>query len=380
MNNNSNVNDNFKKFYDTIKNMNDKTTTYALAILIIIVLLVFSIYWLIYIRNLQSKECNLMDNFYSELNKNIRSLNANDPQNNYTFKDYYIKTAYNCCNGGSYSNDFVSTCVLKNILKQGVRGLDFEIFSVNDEPVVASSTSEDYYIKETFNYISFKDIMNIINYNAFTIGSSPNPSDPIIIHIRFKSENIKMYEKMAKILEGYNDKLLGKNYSYETNKTNFGNTPLLKLLNKIVIIVDMNNPIFLKCKNFYEYVNMTSNSLFMRALNYYDIQYSPDISELTNFNKQNMTIAMPDKGTSPSNISGILVRSCGCQLISMRYQLFDTYLEENELFFDSHSYAFVLKPQNLRFIPITVPTPPPQNPKLSYETRNISTNYYSFNI
>lgn len=372
--------DKINDFYKTLKNMNENLSVYVLIILIILIILFFSIYWLVYIRNLQSNECNLFNNFYSSLNGNLRSLNKSDPQCLYTFKDYYIKSAYNCCNGGAYSNDFVNTCTLTDILKQGVRGLDFEIFSINDQPVIASSTSNDYYIKETFNYIDFKDVMNIINYNAFDISYAPNPTDPIILHFRFKSSNLNMYENLASILELYDDRLLGKEFSYETNKTNFGNVPILALLNKVVIIVDMNNPEFLNCSNFYEYVNMTSNSLYMRALNYYDIKYSPDITELTEYNKQNMTIAMPDIGSSPPNMSSMLVRSCGCQLICMRYQSFDAFLEENELFFNSYTYAFVLKPEDLRYVPITVAIPPPPNPELSYEPRNISANYYSFNI
>jgi hypothetical protein len=363
-----------------IKNWNNNLTAYIFTVLIIFILLFFSLYWLVYIRNLQSNECKVFDKSYSKINNNLRSLKTDDPLCNYTFKDYYIKSAYNCCNGGAYSNDFVSTCVLKDIIKQGVRGLDLEIFSIDDDPVVASSTTDNYFVKETFNSIPFNDVINIISFSAFDIGSCPNPTDPIILHLRFKSSNINMYENMSKILEKFNDKLLGKEYSYENNKTNFGNTPLMNLLNKIIIIVDMNNPTFLKSKNFYEYVNMTSNSLFMRALTYYNIQYSPDISELTEYNKQNMTIAMPDNGSSPSNISGILVRSCGCQLICMIYQTPDSFLEENELFFDSYTYAFVLKPVILRYIPITIPEPEPPNPQLSYETRTITTDYYNFNI
>jgi len=367
-------------FIENIKNWNNNLIAYIFSILIIIILLFFSLYWLVYIRNLQSNECNMFDKSYSKINNNLRTLKSDDPQCNYTFKDYYIKSAYNCCNGGAYSNDFVDTCVLKDIIKQGVRGLDLEIFSINDDPVVASSTTDNYFVKETFNSIPFNEVINIISYNAFDIGSCPNPTDPIVLHLRFKSSNINMYENMSKILEKFNDKLLGKEYSYENNKTNFGNTLIQNLLNKVIIIVDMNNPYFLNCKDFYEFVNMTSNSLFMRALSYYDIQYSPNIDELTEFNKQNMTIAMPDKGSSPSNVSAILVRSCGCQMICMRYQIFDSNLEENELFFNSYTYAFVLKPENLRYIPITVPTPPPPNPKLSYETRTINKDYYSFNI
>jgi len=39
-----------------------------------------------------------------------------------------------------------------------------------------------------------------------------------------------------------------------------------------------------------------------------------------------------------------------------------------------------LKPANLRFEPVILPDPTPQNPNFSYATRNASTDYYSFNF
>ena len=40
---------------------------------------------------------------------------------NYTLKDFYIKSAYNCCAVGSYKNDYLSLDMLKYVLRQGVR-------------------------------------------------------------------------------------------------------------------------------------------------------------------------------------------------------------------------------------------------------------------
>ena len=363
-----------------IKNTNEKTIVFSMFLFSLIILILFSLYWLVYLRNLPSKECSNINTLYPKINGNIRRLNVNDPQCNHTFKDYYIKTAYNACSGGSYTNDYVSICVLKGILKQGVRALDFEIFSVDDQPVVATSISDNYFVKETFNKVDFSDVMTTIKNYAFVTNNAPNSSDPIIIHLRFKSSNKKMYNNFAKILKKYNDILLGKEYSFEYNKKNLGDVPLLNFMNKVVIIADMNNPSFLDSRDFYEYVNMTSNSLFMRALQYYDVQYSPDIDGLTLYNKQAMTIVMPDKGSNPPNISGLLARATGCQLLAMRYQLFDSFLEENELFFDTVGYAFVLKPETLRYAPIVITAPPSPSEKLNYETRTISSNYYNFNI
>jgi hypothetical protein len=185
---------------------------------------------------------------------------------------------------------------------------------------------------------------------------------------------------MSHILETYNNLLLGKKYSYENQGKNIGNIPILNLKGKIIIMVDKTNTSFLDNRAFLEYVNITSNSIFMRALHYYDIKNTPDITELQNYNKQNMTIAMPDIGSNPPNPSGIVVRETGCQLIAMRYQYIDQYIEENISFFDENGFAFVLKPERLRYIPVILPDPIPQKPELSYETRNISSKYYNFNI
>jgi hypothetical protein len=368
-----------KQIMNSMSNLKDTTIVIILVIIIFIIILISLLYFF-YMRNLSKKECTKMDSLYGELNGMIKSLNPDDPECGYLFRDYYIKTAYNACSGGSYKNDFVNICVLKDLLKQGVRGLDFEIYSIDDKPVVATSTSDSYHIKETYNYVAFVDVMNTIRDFAFVTGTAPNSKDPIILHLRIKSENQKMYQNFATLLESYDSLLLGKEYSFENYGKNFGEVKLLSLLGKIVIIVDRINNAFLECQPFYEFINMTSNSLFMRALHYYDIAYSPDMNELIEFNKRGMTIGMPDKGANPENPSGIVLRETGTQLIAMRYTLFDTNLEESDMIFDLQGYAFVLKPEALRYIIITIPTPPVQNPDVSYATRTLQSDYYKFDI
>ena len=362
----------------SITEMKESTAVFLLIVVTLMIILIAFLYYFYYSR-LRSKECSTMGTIYGDLNGKIKSIDSSE-QFNYTFKDYYIKTAYNCCSGGNYKNDYVDTCILKYILKQGIRGLDFEIFSINDKPVVATSTSNSYYVKETFNYINFSDIMNIIRDYAFSTSTAPNALDPIIIHLRIKSTNQEMYKNFAKLLEGYDSLLMSKDYDSEYYGKNFGNVELQKLMGKIVIIVDRSNTSFLECPEFYKFINMTSNSVFMRALHYYDIKYSPDLNELIEFNKQNMTIGMPDKGSNPENPSSVVMRETGCQLLGMRYQYIDVNVEENDIFFDENGYAFVLKPEHLRYIPVTIPLPPPQNPELSYATRTVQSEFYKIDI
>jgi hypothetical protein len=118
----------------------------------------------------------------------------------------------------------------------------------------------------------------------------------------------------------------------------------------------------------------------MRALHYYDIKYTTDMNELIDFNKQNMTIGMPDKGSNPDNPSTVVMQEMGVQMLGMRYQKIDTNVEVNDVFFDENGYAFVLKPEKLRYIPVTIPLPPPQNKELAFAPRNVQSDFYNFTI
>jgi hypothetical protein len=371
--------------FEQLKNMKEGTAVLALTIITftvtIVALLVYFYYsGTIFSNGLRARDCSFMDTMYGTINGKMRSIDTTNELYQYSLRDYYIKTAYNACSGGSYKNSYVDTCTLKNLLKQGVRGLDFEIYSVNNQPVVATSTSDNYCVKETFNSVNFSDVLSVIRDYAFASSTAPNPLDPIILHLRIKSSNQEMYSNFAKILEGYNTMLLDKQYSFENYGKNFGQVKLSDIAGKVVITVDRSNTAFLESEAFYEYVNMTSSSIFMRALHYYDIINAPDMIELIEYNKLNMTIGMPDKGISPNNPSSLTMRTYGTQMLAMRYQLVDTNLEENNIFFDEEGHAFVLKPEKLRYIPETIAAPPPQDPNVSFATREVSSDFYKFEI
>ena len=359
-------------------NINDDFIYFCILALILVIVIIYVSY-LIYLSNLESKECNYINTLYPSLNNKIKSISPSISDCSGNLYDYYVKTAYNACSGGSYKNDYVDICILKGIIKQGVRCLDFEIFNIDGEPVVSTSTTDNFYVKETLNQVSFSSVMKTVNDYAFASGTCPNPTDPLLIHLRIKSNNQGMYDNLANIFKLYENLMLGKDYSYENYGKNIGALPLTGFMNKIILIVDKSNNSFLENKNLLEFINLTSNSVFMRSYPYYNVKNTPDINELQQFNKRGMTIVFPDNGINPSNPSGILCRATGCQMVAMRYQLVDNFLEENAVFFDEAGYAFALKPQDLRYVEVTIPEPPPQNPAYSYGTRNIKTDYYNFN-
>jgi len=155
------------KLLNSVKNL-DEDYIYAFIWYFIFLILILMAFYLYYILNLEKRETDFMGNIYSSLNGNIRAINSADPDCSGNLNDYYIKTAYNACSGGSYKNDFVSIDNLKAVLKQGVRGLDFQVFSVDNKPVVSTSTQDSVYIKETYNSVPFSDVMDIIHNYGFS--------------------------------------------------------------------------------------------------------------------------------------------------------------------------------------------------------------------
>jgi hypothetical protein len=314
---------------DLLQNVDDDFIVLVLTVFTVIICLTFGIYFL-YMMNLQSRECSMLDSLYQN---NMAITSVVPGENN--LNNYYIKTAYNCCSLGSYKNDFVGICGLKSVLKQGVRGLDFEIFSMDDIPVISTSTTSNYYTKETYNSIDFNEAMNVIANTAFS-GVSGNSKDPIIIHLRFKSNNIKMYQKLALILQNYDALLIDKKY----NNVNLGIVPLKHLMGKISIIVNgSNTKTYKDCYELLDYINMNDDSGFIRMLTYYDVKFSdPQNSDLPVYNKKYMTICVPDKGDNPSNPDYTVFTDAGCNMIAMRYQHIDQYLELNNTFFKDKAF------------------------------------------
>lgn len=359
----------------------DKKTQIRIVVFIIIAINVFGLVFYLYRKSTyMSAHCHDIDSVYNDIGK-VGNFNVGSPENKgKKLRDYYIKTAYNCCAIGDFKNTYVSVCALKQAIRQGARCLDFEIYSVDSTPVVAVSSQDDYNIKESFNDIPLLDVLKTIEQYAFSGGTCPNPNDPLLLHFRIKTLQKNTITQIADALQKtVNSRLLGKEYSYEYQGNNLGAVEMDKLMGKVIIIADKSNNRF-EATKLDEYVNICSNSMFMRALRNYNVKYTPDMNELVDYNKKQMTLTMPDLGTNDTNSPASLHMKYGCQLVGMCYQNYDSNMEFYEAFFAEKNSAFVLKPENLRYVQVTVKVPPPQDPALSYASRSVSSDYYNFTI
>ena len=283
--------------------------------------------------------------------------------------DFYIKSAYNCCAVNNYKYDYVDVCGLKACLKRGVRFLDFEIFSIKNEPVVAISSLDNDYVIETYNYIYLSEIFTLLNNLAFTTGACPNPRDPLIINLRIMSNNKKIYNTIADLLYKHlENRLLGKKYSYELKKPcdtgecyyNISEKPLKHFMGKIILFIVDKHQIVRETK-LAEYSNLISfpGNPFYKMLTEDQIKHSQ--TNLIEYNKLNLTLAIPNKQDIPKNInSDLMEKGSGVQFVAMCFQKRDNYLIHYEKNFEnatdkenklSAPFAFRLKPQNQRYIP-----------------------------
>ena len=359
------------------------------VIVMIVIIIISTAAWIYSKSKYKEKHCDIIKDVYTDMGK-VSSINLNDANyKGYLLRDYYVKTAYNCCAIGSFKNTFVDVCALKNVIKQGVRVLDFAIYSVNDKPVIAvSSIPCDYsdkepqcfVIKESYNYIEFDTAMQIVASYAYAGDTCPNPNDPLFLNFRIMSKNSGIYDSMTSTLKNkFGDHLLGKEFSYENNGQSLAFEPISKFINKTIIIVDKANPYFEGTK-LEELVNIGSNSVFMRSLRESEVRNTPDFNELKRYNKKNMTIELPDVKAEAKNPSASLGMKYGVQMVGMWYQSYDANLEFYEDFFANAGFAFVLKPEALRYVEVTIAEPVKQNPELSYAARVTKASYYDFTI
>jgi hypothetical protein len=316
---------------------------------------------------------NLDENTKAFIEKNITSINPQDSQSKFKLRDYYIKSAYNAFNPDKFKNSNVSMDAFLYVIARGCRFIDFEVFSVDNEPVISSSSVNSYNYKETFNHIPVSEAFEVLGSYVFSGTKCPNPSDPFIIHMRIMSRNITMYDNLAKIISQSKTvarNLLGPKYGREYQSKDLGNENLLDFKNKIILMVDGTNQVYRNTKLF-ELINMSSNTMFLSKYTYFGVKNVGDPQAFKDANKKNMCLVVPDKSGRPVNDGHNGPYTWGCQIAAMCFQeeARDEKLKAYEDKFASVGYAFILKPEDLRYVPITIAPPAPPNPKASMEAR-----------
>ena len=332
----------------------------------IIVIVVFK-------TNLKTSNDDYMIALYPDMGR-VQSINDFDETYAYLVRDYYIKTAFNCCSSGDYSGDYVSTTALKQVIRQGARCLDFEIYSLSGVPVISSSSQSEYTMKETYNYVTLSEAFDIISSDAFSGQPKvPNPSDPLFLCFRIKSNNILVFNEISRLIQTkLASRLLDSRYGYCFHGDNLGKIKLSSFMNKIIIIVDetpgtesVPNEVYRKT-SLYEYANIairgpTSKKTFAQVQ-----APTPSLEAMVENNKKNLMYVVPERSSKPENVyAPTAAIASGCQFIGMSFQSDDAPIKAYNKMFDEVGSAFKLKPPELRYIPLTLEAPTPSDPSRS---------------
>jgi len=369
-----------------ISQTDNTTLIHIVGTTLVIFIAACIVYYVYYKMTLLPKSCRRLNGKKTAaLNSSWITTASSDPSSQYLLRDYYVKTAYNSCSTGNFSNDYVSVCALQHAIRMGCRCLDFEVYGKNGQPIISTSLSDDKCIKETYNSVPFDEAMSTVATSAFSPSSNvcPNPNDPLLLLFRIKTNDVDVLNSMADAIKSnLNDRLMPE-YNHEFGGKNICAEPVNKFAGKAVIIVE-SNPLLYQpgAERMYEITNLTSNA-FLRILTVFNVLNSPDITELTSFNKQYMTIVLPDPSMSAQNYDPMPPSLAGCQCMAQSFQLTrDGNLAVYNDWFESGPMksAFLLKPANLMFVPQTIQAPTPQNPQLSFASRPLQSNMYSFTI
>ena len=350
----------FSKLRDRINNRIEASNQKSIIIIVVVFLIVLMLFFYNKI-SLQKINCNNITSVYDSEAKNGVSYKkyeqlVYDPSfNSYTdsngdekelkLKNMYIKTAYNACCSGDFKMDYVDLCALKLPSIYGVRALDFQIYSLKNEPIVASSTTTSHNYKESINHLNLVDVM----YEVKKLFLSPNTetgmqNDPLFLIFRMHTKNENIYNRMASIFgEVFNYASLRRKQvaeTYDVYYNAFKEIAFKELGGSVIFILihSENTNSIIESTNLGSYIDIYGSE--MQLYRYNDLKNTQSQSIITRMSNIKMSYCMPTLEKSSTNYNYLVPFSMGFQFVGMNFQKPDAYLEEyNNYFKNSYSIS-----------------------------------------
>lgn len=151
----------------------------------------------------------------------------------YPLIDYFIKasaqTAYD-----SGTNQ-MSLTKMNSVIKRGCRWLDFDVFSVDHQPVVGISTTPGSQTAESANTLPFDSVVAEIFKTALTTTGCPNPKDPLFINLRIRSSDTAIYPGVQSSMSKHFGSALYTNFIDPTT------IRLENLAGRVILVLDVLN-------------------------------------------------------------------------------------------------------------------------------------------
>jgi hypothetical protein len=276
---------------------------------------------------------------YSKVTK-LAPLGCPQPQQ-YRMADFYMASSSYSVFPGSEVYDYVSDSILPLAIKAGVRLVELDIYSdINDKPVVGLKNQKlgvDY----AYNTVSLDACCVSIANNAFNSINSPVSSDPFVLSLVFHTDKTKTINAAAEILKTTcRSHMLDSTYSYQ--RKNLAVEPICNLQNKLIIVSGG----AMKGTLMEELVNLSWSTSHLRRMTYTQASQPHDQDEMIEYNRNNITMVVPDIGEDLKNNNPQILFTFGCQWIMMNYGSIDNMMELYIGEFQENS--IVLKPAALR--------------------------------
>jgi hypothetical protein len=292
----------------------------------------------------------------------------------YRLCDFYAAGSSYSLFPGSQIYDYVSDSILPLVIKAGARIVELDIYSdEQDKPVVGLKNQKlgtDY----AYNTVPFEACCVSIMNNAFNSISSPVSSDPFMLSLVFHTNKTNVLNSCAQILKTTcGAHLLGYEYGYE--RKNLAIEPVCNLQRKLIIVSGGE----MKGTLMEEMVNMSWSMSHLRRMTYTQASQPHDQDELINFNRNGITLVVPDIGEDLKNNNPQILFTYGCQWTLMNYGSIDDMMELYIGEFQENS--FVLKPAALRPLkPKKYKTPVMPDPAVSFQPQQKVSPIYNVTV
>tara|TARA_B110000261_G_scaffold164070_2_gene212076 strand:- start:6323 stop:7495 length:1173 start_codon:yes stop_codon:yes gene_type:complete len=281
----------------------------------------------------------------------------------YGLIDYTVYGSFNSCCHGEVINGHVSIEALQEVIKQGVRLLDFEIYFKDGKAVVAAGRN-NIYMKDTYNELEIGTVLAEVKKLA--LGGVANSTDPLLLNFRIVSKNSNIFHILEKkIMKHLSDYLVSLHLSNDMTDKNILTTPFKNLKNKVVIFInDQETNNFKDNKRFFEIVNAHGGQGKKGKLKYvtdYQVQNEGSPSQYIEEMKEvKFGITMPDV-MSAINSKWRMHQKCGFQGVLMNFGIDDDNLKSYRKKFIDGGKAFILKDSKIRRKRRTISLPLVQN-------------------
>jgi hypothetical protein len=225
----------------------------------------------------------------------------------------------------------------------------------------------------TQSMLPLEDCCQVIANSAWDLTTTKNANDPFLLSLVFHTEDTKVVNQSAGIFKNTMQRyMLGSEYSYA--RKNIAAEPVCNLQGKLVILSGEG----VKGTLMDELVNLSWLSSHLRRQTYTQASQTYNYEELTDYNRRNITMVVPDDFTSLSNSNPDIVFSFGCQWVLMNYGSLDSAMDDYAGKFTQTSY--LLKPDSLRYKPVKYKKPAAQDPANSFQPKQMQSPLFNFTV